>query len=162
MLMIIHGLSPLWWQQQVQGNSRWNNCLFVANIYTHTHTHRNTQTNYRKIRTSKITKSIWELTQEYTEVETVLMQKCTHIHTHILVNLRSLWAVASEVYGCRHCYHQPRNRVATQVEILPPGVTSLEYLPLQQVQFHSLQTQPAKHWEQREVQQAGNDGAHNL
>lgn len=89
--------------------------------------------------------------------------KATHSkHTHRPVILRSFRAVASKVDGCGHGHHQPRNRVSTQVEILPPGVPPLEHLPLEQVQFHSFQTQPTKHREQRKVQQAGGDGAENL
>lgn len=76
--------------------------------------------------------------------------------------LRSFGAVSSEVNSCRDGYHQARNGVATEVKILPPRITALKHLPLQQVQFHPLQTQPAKHREQRKVQQASSDGAHNL
>lgn len=45
-------------------------------------------------------------------------------------NVRGFGAIASEVYGCRHGHHQPRNRVTTQVEILPPGIMTFKYLPL--------------------------------
>ena len=79
-----------------------------------------------------------------------------------LINLRSLGAISSEVNSCRHSHYQPRNGVTTKVKILPPGITSLEHLPLQQVQLHPLQTQPAKHREQWEVQEASSDGAYHL
>lgn len=39
---------------------------------------------------------------------------------------------------------------------------ALKHISLQQVEFYSLQTKPTEHWEQGEVQHAGDNGAHNL
>lgn len=77
-------------------------------------------------------------------------------------HLRPLCAVASVVDGCWDAHNHCRNKVPGNVVVLPAWELALENLNQHEVQLHALQTHPGERSQEAEVENAGNDGAHQL
>lgn len=75
---------------------------------------------------------------------------------------RSLCAVASVVNGCRNAHHNSRDEVPRDVVVLPARELALKHLDQHEVQLHALQTHPGERSQEAEVENAGDDGAHQL
>lgn len=71
-------------------------------------------------------------------------------------------AVAPVVDGCRDAHHHSWDEVPGDVVVLPAGELALKHLDQHEVQLHTLQTHPGERSQEAEVEDAGDDGAHQL
>lgn len=70
--------------------------------------------------------------------------------------------VAPVVDGCRDAHHHSWDEVPGDVVVLPAGELALKHLDQHEVQLHTLQTHPGERSQEAEVEDAGDDGAHQL
>lgn len=75
---------------------------------------------------------------------------------------RSLCAVASVVDGCRDAHHHSWDEVPRDIVVLSAWELALEHLNQHKVQLHTLQAHPGESSQEAEVENAGDDGAHQL
>lgn len=75
---------------------------------------------------------------------------------------RSLCAVASVVDGCRDAHHHSWDEVPRDVVVLSARELALKHLDQHEVELHTLQTHPGESSQEAEVENAGDDGAHQL
>lgn len=78
------------------------------------------------------------------------------------INLRSRRAVAAVVDSRRDAHHDRREEVTGHIVVLAAGELALEHLHQHEVQLHALQTHPGEGCQEAEVQDASDDGAHQL
>lgn len=71
-------------------------------------------------------------------------------------------AIAPVVDGCGDAHHQGRGEVPRDVVVLPARELALEHVHQHEVQLHPLQTHPSEGRQEAEVQNAGDDGTHQL
>lgn len=79
-----------------------------------------------------------------------------------ILHLRPLCAVAPVVDGCWDAHHHGRDEVPGDVVVLPARELALEHLDQHEVQLHTLQTHPGERSQEAEVENPGDDGAHQL
>lgn len=77
-------------------------------------------------------------------------------------HLRPLRAVASVVDGCWDAHHHSWEEVPRDVVVLSAWELALKHLDQHEVQLHTLQTHPGERSQEAEVENPGDDRAHQL
>lgn len=77
-------------------------------------------------------------------------------------HLRPMRAVAAVVDGRRDAHHGGREEVPGDVVVLPARELALEHLDQHEVELHALEAHPGERRQEAEVENARDDGAHQL